>query len=221
MALTGGMLSLFILGMPFSISAAIGFVALFGIAAMNGIMVLSLLQPPDRGGHRARAGAARDLRAADAAGADDLRRRLRRPAARRLLDRDRQPGAAAAGDGVVGGTLLAPFLFLTVLPARSACSRAASARSAVPTGDRRGGAVMRPPRSPRRSAFGAALGRLHDGARLPAARPAQDRQPILPDQPTELRRRRHPRRRGAAHRRRPRYPRPVVAACSSRRRSTA
>ena len=29
------------LGMPFSISAAIGFVALFGIAAMNGIMVLS------------------------------------------------------------------------------------------------------------------------------------------------------------------------------------
>jgi cobalt-zinc-cadmium resistance protein CzcA len=41
MALTGGVLSLFILGMPFSISAAIGFVALFGIAAMNGIMVLS------------------------------------------------------------------------------------------------------------------------------------------------------------------------------------
>src|SRR4029077_6193702 len=41
MALTGGVFALFIVGMPFSISAAIGFVALFGIAAMNGIMVLS------------------------------------------------------------------------------------------------------------------------------------------------------------------------------------
>src|SRR5207253_7366628 len=41
MALAGGVLALFIADMPFSISAAIGFVALFGIAAMNGIMVLS------------------------------------------------------------------------------------------------------------------------------------------------------------------------------------
>ena len=41
MALIGGILSLFLFDMPFSISAAIGFVALFGIAAMNGIMVLS------------------------------------------------------------------------------------------------------------------------------------------------------------------------------------
>src|SRR5262249_29761679 len=41
MALIGGVLALFLADMPFSISAAIGFVALFGIAAMNGIMVLS------------------------------------------------------------------------------------------------------------------------------------------------------------------------------------
>ena len=41
MALIGGVLALFGAGMPFSISAAIGFVALFGIAAMNGIMVVS------------------------------------------------------------------------------------------------------------------------------------------------------------------------------------
>ena len=41
MALIGGILGLFLFDMPFSISAAIGFVALFGIAAMNGIMVLS------------------------------------------------------------------------------------------------------------------------------------------------------------------------------------
>ncbi|HYX04695.1 MAG TPA: CusA/CzcA family heavy metal efflux RND transporter, partial [Reyranella sp.] len=40
LALTGGILGLFLADMPFSISAAIGFVALFGIAAMNGIMVV-------------------------------------------------------------------------------------------------------------------------------------------------------------------------------------
>src|SRR5712664_1080578 len=41
LALVGGILGLFLADMPFSISAAIGFVALFGIAAMNGIMVVS------------------------------------------------------------------------------------------------------------------------------------------------------------------------------------
>ncbi len=98
MALTGGVLALFMAGMPFSISAAIGFVALFGIAAMNGIMVLSCYNRLIEIGRRARGGPSLDLRAADAAGADDLRRSLRRPPACRLLDRDRQPGATAAGD---------------------------------------------------------------------------------------------------------------------------
>jgi len=41
MALVGGILALFVTGTPFSVSAAIGFVALFGIAAMDGILVLS------------------------------------------------------------------------------------------------------------------------------------------------------------------------------------
>ena len=41
MAMIGGLLALFITGTPFSVSAAIGFVALFGIAAMDGIIVLS------------------------------------------------------------------------------------------------------------------------------------------------------------------------------------
>jgi cobalt-zinc-cadmium resistance protein CzcA len=41
MALIGGIFSLYITGTPFSVSAAIGFVALFGIAAMDGIIVLS------------------------------------------------------------------------------------------------------------------------------------------------------------------------------------
>jgi heavy metal efflux system protein len=41
MALIGGVLALLFTGTPFSVSAAIGFVALFGIAAMDGIIVLS------------------------------------------------------------------------------------------------------------------------------------------------------------------------------------
>jgi len=41
MALIGGIFALFVTGTPFSVSAAIGFVALFGIAAMDGIIVLS------------------------------------------------------------------------------------------------------------------------------------------------------------------------------------
>jgi cobalt-zinc-cadmium resistance protein CzcA len=41
MALVGGIFALFLTGTPFSVSAAIGFVALFGIAAMDGILVVS------------------------------------------------------------------------------------------------------------------------------------------------------------------------------------
>ena len=41
MALVGGVFALWVTGTPFSVSSAIGFVALFGIAAMDGILVLS------------------------------------------------------------------------------------------------------------------------------------------------------------------------------------
>jgi cobalt-zinc-cadmium resistance protein CzcA len=41
MALLGGIFALWVTGTPFSVSSAIGFVALFGIAAMDGILVLS------------------------------------------------------------------------------------------------------------------------------------------------------------------------------------
>jgi cobalt-zinc-cadmium resistance protein CzcA len=41
MALVGGIFALYVTGTPFSVSAAIGFVALFGIAAMDGIIVLT------------------------------------------------------------------------------------------------------------------------------------------------------------------------------------
>jgi cobalt-zinc-cadmium resistance protein CzcA len=117
MALTGGVLALFILGMPFSISAAIGFVALFGIAAMNGIMVLSCYNRLVEGGM-----------AREPALAETCTLQMRPvlmtcvAACVGLL-----PAAFSTAIGsqvqrplavvIVGGTLLAPLLFLTVRPA--------------------------------------------------------------------------------------------------------
>ena len=41
LAVTGGIYALFVLAIPFSVSAAIGFIALFGIAVMDGIIIIS------------------------------------------------------------------------------------------------------------------------------------------------------------------------------------
>jgi cobalt-zinc-cadmium resistance protein CzcA len=117
MALIGGILSLFLFDMPFSISAAIGFVALFGIAAMNGIMVLSCYN------RLIDAGRAREAALAETCTVQ-MRPVLMTCAAAcvGLL-----PAAFSTAIGsqvqrplaivVVGGMLLAPILFLTVLPA--------------------------------------------------------------------------------------------------------
>ena len=42
-AATGGILALFVRGMPFSISAGIGFIALFGVAVLNGVVLVSYI----------------------------------------------------------------------------------------------------------------------------------------------------------------------------------
>ncbi len=56
MAIFGGVLGLLISGFPFSVSAAIGFIALFGIAVMDGIIILSQYnQLIDEGFDRVRA----------------------------------------------------------------------------------------------------------------------------------------------------------------------
>ncbi len=41
MAIVGGVFALLVMGIPFSVSAAIGFIALFGIAVMDGIIILN------------------------------------------------------------------------------------------------------------------------------------------------------------------------------------
>jgi cobalt-zinc-cadmium resistance protein CzcA len=43
LALTGGVVALWLRGMPFSVSAAVGFIALSGIAVLNGLVMLSLI----------------------------------------------------------------------------------------------------------------------------------------------------------------------------------
>ena len=116
MALVGGVLALVLTGTPFSISAAIGFVALFGIATMDGILLVAAFnQQINEGQHR------------DDAIAVTIRHSMRPvvltclAAAIGLL-----PAALSAGIGsqvqkplalvVVGGMTLAPILILLVLP---------------------------------------------------------------------------------------------------------
>ena len=117
MALVGGIFGLWLADMSFSISAAIGFVALFGIAAMNGIMVLSCYNRLIDAGREREAALSETC-------AVQMRPVLMTCAAAcvGLL-----PAAFSTAIGsqvqrplaivVVGGTLLAPCLFLTVLPA--------------------------------------------------------------------------------------------------------
>jgi cobalt-zinc-cadmium resistance protein CzcA len=117
MALVGGILSLFVFDMPFSISAAIGFVALFGIAAMNGIMVLgcynrlvdSGLEPPVA----LRETCVQQLRPVLMTCVAACVGLLPAAFSTAIGSQVQRPLAVV----VVGGTLLAPILFLTVLPA--------------------------------------------------------------------------------------------------------
>jgi cobalt-zinc-cadmium resistance protein CzcA len=49
-AATGGMLALLARGLPFSISAGVGFIALFGIAVLNGVVLLSYIRELQQSG---------------------------------------------------------------------------------------------------------------------------------------------------------------------------
>jgi cobalt-zinc-cadmium resistance protein CzcA len=116
MAIFGGVLGLLISGIPFSVSAAIGFIALFGIAVMDGIIILSQYnQLIDEGFDR--------MRAVIRTGELQLRPVLMTciVAGVGLL-----PAAMSAGIGsqvqkplavvVVTGMMLAPLVILVTLP---------------------------------------------------------------------------------------------------------
>jgi cobalt-zinc-cadmium resistance protein CzcA len=116
MALIGGIFALFITGTPFSVSAAIGFIALFGIAAMDGIIVLSYFNRLLADGMDRAAAIARTCQV------------QMRPVALTCVAAavGLMPAAFSNGIGsqvqkplalvVVGGILLAPVLILIVLP---------------------------------------------------------------------------------------------------------
>ena len=116
MALIGGIFALVLTGIPFSVSAAIGFVALFGISAMNGIIIIAYFNTLidaglERGAALTRACAVK-----------------MRPVAMTCIVAcvGLLPAALSTGIGsqvqkplavvVVGGSFLAPILILFVLP---------------------------------------------------------------------------------------------------------
>ena len=65
LALTGGVAALLLRDIPLSISAGVGFIALSGVAVLNGLVIIAFIQrlrerrpPRGRGGARRRADAA-------------------------------------------------------------------------------------------------------------------------------------------------------------------
>ena len=117
MAVIGGIIGLCITGVPFSVSAAIGFIALFGISVMNGIIVLSQYNLLVRGGMES-------SRAILETGALQIRPVLMTCV---IAGVGLLPAAISTGIGsqvqkplaivVVSGMTLAPILILIVLPA--------------------------------------------------------------------------------------------------------
>lgn len=61
-AATGGIIALYLRDMPFSISAAIGFIATFGIAILNGVVLMSYVRDEEARGLSARAAAKKAAR---------------------------------------------------------------------------------------------------------------------------------------------------------------
>ncbi len=116
-AIGGGVLALFIAGLPFSISAAIGFISLFGVSVMNGILLITYY-------NQLRLSGDPSLEAMFKAAEQRMRPMLMTAfsAGIGLL-----PAAVSHGIGsqvqrplatvVVGGMLLGPIMLLLVVPA--------------------------------------------------------------------------------------------------------
>jgi len=130
LALTGGIAALWLRGMPFSISAAVGFIALSGVAVLNGLVMLTQIRRLVEAGS--------DTRAAIRDGALTRFRPVIITAL--VASLGFVPMALATGTGaevqkplatvVIGGLLTATLLTLLVLPALYArfASRAAGRR---------------------------------------------------------------------------------------------
>lgn len=116
-AVAGGVLALFISGLPFSVSAAIGFISLLGVSVMNGILVLSYFNELKEQG----------MTPVDAM--EHAAEKRMRPMLMTALSAciGLVPAAFSTGIGsqvqrplatvVVGGMLLGPIMLLVVVPA--------------------------------------------------------------------------------------------------------
>ena len=117
LAVTGGVLSLWLRGLPFSISAGIGFIALSGVAVLNGVMLVSYFNQLREQG--------RTVREATIEGALTRLRPILMTAL--VASLGFLPMALAHGAGaevqrplatvVIGGIISATFLTLVLLPA--------------------------------------------------------------------------------------------------------
>jgi cobalt-zinc-cadmium resistance protein CzcA len=134
-AAVGGVFALAARGLPFSISAAVGFIALFGVAVLNGVVLMTQIQDFERGG---------DL---------ETREVLRRACARRMrpvlmtalvASLGFVPMAVATGSGaevqrplatvVIGGLFTSTLLTLFVLPSVYSLFRRRNAPGTPPVG---------------------------------------------------------------------------------------
>jgi len=116
-AIVGGIIALYLTGLDFSISAAVGFVSLFGVSVMNGILIITYYNEVRLSGLR---GVAAMQRAAEQRMRPMLMTGL--SACIGLL-----PAAVSHGIGaqvqrplatvIVGGMFLGPILLLVVVPA--------------------------------------------------------------------------------------------------------
>ena len=117
-AVTGGILALLVTGLDFSISGAIGFISLFGVSVMNGILVLTYY-------HQVRQGSGADPQASMFRAASQRMRPMLMTALSACIGL--LPAAVSTGIGsqvqrplatvVVGGMLVGPLLLLVVVPA--------------------------------------------------------------------------------------------------------
>ncbi len=116
-AATGGIFALWLRGMPFSISAGVGFIALFGIAVMNGVVLIEHVRHLRHGG--------RDQRAAVLEGSLDRLRPVLMTATCGALGFVPMAVSGSAGAEVqrplatvvIGGLVTCTILTLLVLPA--------------------------------------------------------------------------------------------------------
>ncbi|HIG10051.1 MAG: CusA/CzcA family heavy metal efflux RND transporter [bacterium] len=115
-ALTGGIIALWLRGYPFSISAGVGFIALFGIAVMNGVVLVSTIVQHRNDGEEivqaARGGAQSRLRPVLMTGLTDVIGFLPMAIATSAGAEVQQPLATV----VIGGLATSMLLTLFVIP---------------------------------------------------------------------------------------------------------